>query len=133
MAAARSALPPPVVKNTGAKTHGRWSASGLRGDLQSIVSGRKDELYRETQAYLDEHGMAGYSIATHVETKLAVHMRKTGLTEVTVTINNTPCAGELSCDTLLPRVLPAGARLTVYGTTEDGHNTVQVYTGRVQQ
>jgi hypothetical protein len=131
--AARAQLPPPVVKGTGAKTHGRWTSPDAPGDLQPIVSGRKDDLYAQTDRYLAEKGMERYSIASHVETKLAVHMATTGMTSATVTINHTPCEGDLSCDTLLPQVLPEGATLTVYGTTADGGHTVKTYTGRKQK
>jgi hypothetical protein len=131
--AARAQLPPPVVKGTGAKTHGRWTSPDAPGDLQPIVSGRKDDLYGQTDRYLAEKGMERYSIASHVETKLAVHMATTGMTSATVTINHTPCEGDLSCDTLLPQVLPEGATLTVYGTKADGGHTVKTYTGRKQK
>jgi nucleic acid/nucleotide deaminase of polymorphic system toxin len=127
--AARSDLPPPVVKNAGYKTHGRWSA-GDSTDVAPIVSGKRDDMYATTQAHLATLGMGEYAIASHVETKLAVHMATTGLTNVTVTINNTPCPGPLGCDTLLPAVLPEGSKLTVYGTNEDGTPTVNTYTGR---
>jgi hypothetical protein len=127
---ARAQLPPPVVKGTGAKTHGRWSSPDAPSDLQPIVSGRKDDLYEQTDRYLAENGMERYSIASHVETKLAVHMATTGMMNATVTINHTPCEGDLGCDTLLPQVLPEGATLTVYGTKADGGHTVKTYTGR---
>jgi hypothetical protein len=131
--AARAQLPPPVVKGTGSKTHGRWTSPDAPGNLQPIVSGRKDDLYEQTDRYLAQNGMERYSIASHVETKLAVHMATTGLTSATVTINHTPCEGDLGCDTLLPQVLPEGATLTVYGTTADGGHTVKTYTGRKQK
>lgn len=127
--AARAQLPPPVVKNSGFKTHGQWSADGA-DDAAAIVSGKKDDMYAATAAHLATLGMGNLAIASHVETKLAVHMATAGLTNVTVTINNTPCAGPLGCDTMLPVVLPDGATLTVYGTNEDGTPAVNTYTGR---
>ncbi|GAA4527567.1 DddA-like double-stranded DNA deaminase toxin [Amycolatopsis samaneae] len=131
--AARAHLPPPVAKNTGQKTHGRWTSAGRESEPAPIVSGRKDDYYQDTERYLASIGMSHYAIAAHVETKLAVHMARTGLDDVTVTINNLPCPGPMGCDTLLPAVLPPGAKLTVYGTTEDGASTVDTYIGKARE
>ncbi|WET81638.1 SCP1.201-like deaminase [Amycolatopsis sp. QT-25] len=128
--AARRELPPPVVRNSGAKTHGRWTTSGEPDRLEPIISGTQDDMYDETVRYLEKLGLQRYAIASHVETKLAVYMARTGLRDVTVTINHVPCRGPLGCDTLLPTILPEGARLTVYGTAKDGTPTVNTYTGR---
>lgn len=81
--AARAELPPPVVANAGKKTHGRWTTGDQAADAVPIVSGRKDDMYQVTQAHLASVGMGHYAIASHVETKLAVHMAQTGLTDVT--------------------------------------------------
>lgn len=126
----RDELPPPVVKNSGAKTHGRWATDDNDAAFAPIKSGMKDDMYKQTAAHLESIGMGQYAIASHVEPKLAVHMAQTGLTNVVVTINNTPCPGPLGCDTLLPAVLPPDATLTVHGTAEDGTPTTNIYRGR---
>jgi len=128
--AARAQLPPPVVKGTRTKTHGQWSSADAPADRNSIASGTRDDLYQATQQYLQENGMGQTVIGSHVETKVAVHMRQEGIQDVTVVINHQPCEGPLGCDTLLPRVLPEGSTLTVYGTAQDGTHTKHTYTGR---
>jgi len=130
VAAARAELPPPVVKGTRTKTHGQWSSADAPADRQPITSGTRDDLYADTQRYLQANGMGQTVIGSHVETKVAVHMRQEGIRDVTVVINHQPCEGPLGCDTLLPRVLPEGSTLTVYGTAQDGTHTKHTYTGR---
>ncbi|WP_370942572.1 DddA-like double-stranded DNA deaminase toxin [Amycolatopsis sp. cg5] len=94
----RAELPPPVIKNSGAKTHGRWAADDDSAEFAPIKSGMKDDMYKQTAAHLESIGMGQYAIASHVEPKLAVHMAQTGLTNVVVTINNTPCLRhEVAC------------------------------------
>ncbi len=126
--AARASLPPPVVKGTRTRTHGSWFSAGE--PPSSITSGTADGLYANTQAYLEEHGMGRTVIGSHVETKLAVHMRQEDLRDVTVALNHRPCEGRFGCDTLLPQVLPEGATLTVYGVEQDGTPTKHTYIGR---
>lgn len=128
--AARAQLPPPVVKGTRTRTHGQWSSTDAPADRKPITSGTRDDLYEPTQRYLQEHGMGQTVIGSHVETKVAVHMRQEDIQDVTVVINHQPCEGPLGCDTLLPRVLPEGSTLTVYGTAQDGTHTKHTYTGR---
>jgi hypothetical protein len=130
VAAARTELPPPVVKGTRTRTHGQWSSSDAPADRRSIASGTRDDFYADTQRYLQENGMGQTVIGSHVETKIAVHMRQEGIRDVTVVTNHQPCEGPLGCDTLLPRVLPEGSTLTVYGTTQDGRHTKHTYIGR---
>ncbi len=130
VAAARAELPPPVVKGTRTRTYGEWSSNDAPGDRQSITSGTRDDFYADTQRYLQENGMGQTVIGSHVETKIAVHMRHEGIRDVTVVINHQPCEGPLGCDTLLPRVLPEGSTLTVYGTAQDGTHTKHTYRGR---
>lgn len=126
--AARAQLPPPVVKGTRTRTHGRIVGGGQPS--KPITSGTRDDLYQDTQRYLQENGMGQTVIGSHVETKVAVHMRREGAQDATVVINHQPCDGPLGCDTLLPRVLPEGSTLTVYGTAQDGTHTKHTYTGR---
>jgi hypothetical protein len=130
VAAARAELPPPVVKGTRTRTHGQWSSSDAPADRKPITSGTRDDFYADTQRYLQQNGMGQTVIGSHVETKVAVYMRQEGIRDVTVVINHQPCEGPLGCDTLLPRVLPEGSTLTVYGTAQDGTHTKHTYRGR---
>jgi hypothetical protein len=114
----RGQLPPPV-RERGQKTHGRWFAPGV-GD-QEIVSG--EGAAADTAAeFLESLNMPRRGvpfIASHVETKLAVHMRNTGIRHATVLINNLPCPGLFGCEALIGMILPAGSTLTIYGS--DGY------------
>lgn len=65
-------------------------------------------------------------IKSHVEAHAAAVMRRDGLDEATLAINRTPCPGRTGCDAMLPRMLPPGAQLHVYGP--DGVR--KTYTGR---
>ncbi|MFC9249982.1 DddA-like double-stranded DNA deaminase toxin [Amycolatopsis thailandensis] len=140
VAAARASLPPPVQPNTGQKTHGRWFATGSRDPGRPIVSGTggpdpddpDDVTHQQAQEHLTALGYRKLAIAAHVETKLAVRMARTGLDDVTVTINHVPCPGPLGCDKVLPSVLPAGSTLTVYGVTADGTPKTYRYQGKAR-
>ncbi|WP_409496074.1 DddA-like double-stranded DNA deaminase toxin [Amycolatopsis sp. cmx-11-12] len=140
VAAARASLPPPVQPNTGQKTHGRWFATGSKDSGRPIVSGTgapdpddpDDVTHQQAQEHLTALGYRKLAIAAHVETKLAVRMARTGLDDVTVTINHVPCAGPLGCDKVLPNVLPAGSTLTVYGVTADGTPKTYRYQGKAR-
>ncbi|MDU0288512.1 DddA-like double-stranded DNA deaminase toxin [Saccharothrix longispora] len=123
----RRELPPTVVPNTGHKTHGRWI--GPDGTAQPIISGR-DEHAKAADARLKGMGIPGPAAKTaDVEIKLAARMVEEGIRHVTVIINNIPCVGRFGCDTLVPILLPAGATLTVHGTTEKGERFRKRYTG----
>ncbi|GAA4604363.1 hypothetical protein GCM10023195_14820 [Actinoallomurus liliacearum] len=53
---------------------------------------------------------------THVEIKLAAYMRENGIRSTTLVVNHIPCDdGPLSCDRLIPQILPAGSTMTVHG------------------
>ncbi|MCE7000028.1 hypothetical protein LZG04_35215 [Saccharothrix sp. S26] len=123
----RRELPPPVVGNTGQKTHGRWI--GPNGTAEPIVSGR-DEHAKAADARLKYMGLPGPSAKTgDVEIKLATRMVEEGIQHATVVINNVPCVGRFGCDTLVPILLPEGATLTVHGTNEKGERFRKRYTG----
>ncbi|KJK44800.1 hypothetical protein UK23_28240 [Lentzea aerocolonigenes] len=114
----RAELPPPVVRGSGQKTHGRWIAPD--GSARSLVSGR-DDLSSKVNEALKSQGCPQLPAraADDVELKLAALMRETGETDsrmrhVTLVINNRPCKGDLSCDELLPVILPEGYSLTVH-------------------
>ncbi len=59
------------------------------------------------------------NIKSHVESHVAVIMRKEGIAEATLYINKTPCLTihprSLGCHDALPHMLPEGARLRVLG------------------
>jgi hypothetical protein len=42
-------------------------------------------------------------------------MRTMDIREATLYVNQEPCGGRLGCDRTLPKILPAGSRLTVFG------------------
>lgn len=112
--ALRRELPPPVARGRGQKTHGRWFAPG--GKTAELASGW-DELTTRVNVVLTGLGCPRVPpmSSAHVEVKLAMHMRDNGIREATVVINHRPCRGEMSCDTLVPVLLPEGYCLTVYG------------------
>lgn len=86
------------------------------GTEHAIVSGRDDD----SAAVGDLLKARGFAARTeplavsHAEQKLAAHMVRDKITHATLVINNRPCRGPLSCDTLLPILLPAGYSLTVH-------------------
>ncbi|GLY52827.1 DddA-like double-stranded DNA deaminase toxin [Lentzea sp. NBRC 102530] len=112
----RSQLPAPVQSGSGQKTHGRWFTS-VGEEARSVVSGEDADsavvwrVLQETQ--FPEKGPP--ITITHVETKLAVRMRRENVRHATVVINYTPCRMKWGCDNLLPVLLPTGCTLTVYG------------------
>ncbi|MFB9904246.1 DddA-like double-stranded DNA deaminase toxin [Allokutzneria oryzae] len=119
---ARTELPPTVVPRSRTKTHGRWTDGGV---VHALVSGR-DDTAALADRLLAERGMPGRSTRTaDAELKVAAIMANGGPRHVTVAINNTPCRGPYSCDTLAPILLPTGATLTVIGA--DGFR--KTYTG----
>lgn len=61
-------------------------------------------------------------IADHVEGHVSARMRREDIPTGTLYINREPCAGQAGCDALLPRLLPPGATLAVYGP--DGFSKV---------
>ncbi len=65
----------------------------------------------------------------HVESKVAAIIRREGTNEAELVINNIPCgntrevsaaANPYSCERILPAILPAGTRLTVWVTPDSG-------------
>lgn len=125
----RRDLPPRVQSRAGQKTHGRWFSSTAPGKVGAIVSG-EDGWADEAVAQLDRLGLRTVPVAaTDVETKLAAHMAKEGITSATVVINHRPCKGEYGCDSLVPILLPEGSSLTVHGITRQGTIMRTTYTG----
>ncbi|WP_052396027.1 DddA-like double-stranded DNA deaminase toxin [Kutzneria sp. 744] len=114
----RDELPPPVVRGSGQKTHGRWVTPD--GTAQPLISGR-DELTEQVNDVLRRMGCPTLPVvaSADVELKLATLMREQGRTNpdmrhLTVVINHRPCRGRLGCEGLLPAVLPEGYTLTVH-------------------
>lgn len=123
----RGELPPPILDQLGPKTHGRWI--GPDGKVRPIMSGR-DEMSTAADARMRQLGMTRPITKTSdVEIKLVMEMLANGIEHATVVINHEPCKGRLSCDTLVPILLPEGATLTVYGTTRQGMAFRKRYTG----
>jgi hypothetical protein len=67
------------------------------------------------------------AVISHVESHVAARMRRQGLTEGEVVLNNITCGNRgfdtdwpMTCDRLLPSILPAGARLAVWATPDGG-------------
>lgn len=98
------------------RTRGVWVAAD--GNEHELISG-VDDYTADTERFMDEHGIAiapgDITLGSHVEVKFAMFMRKRGLTDEIITINNWPCPGPYGCDENLFRFLPDGARLTVFG------------------
>lgn len=59
-------------------------------------------------------GMNGNNLS-HVEAHTAAEMRLRGIEEATLYINRVPCPGRNGCENLLPRMVPPGGKLTIYG------------------
>jgi hypothetical protein len=98
------------------KTRGLWRDPD--GHEQPLLSGfdeyreMADRLAVDKQLGDPPHALA---ISSHVEIKFALMMRERELTNETIVVNKRPCDGDLGCDQMLPRFLPAGGSLTVYG------------------
>ena len=107
---------PPFRK--GEKTLGRfYGPDGRAVDLRSGVPGPAKTMPK---------GTSGFDIVTrtHVEGHAAAIIRQQGLREATVVINNPKIC--VSCEKLLPRMLPSGSRLRVI--LPDGSS--RVFVGR---
>jgi SCP1.201-like deaminase len=120
-------LPPPVVSNTGAKTHGLWVDE--HGTAHKIVSG-KDADADLAWSILRNRGIpvpAEPTTTSDVEQKLAARMVREGRKHLDVTLNNRPCRGVFGCDVLVPVILPEGYSLTVHAP-----NYKKTFTGGAQ-
>jgi hypothetical protein len=99
------------------KTRGKWAdPDGTEHDLISGV----DEYTGDAERLIVEKDLdiapGDVTLGSHVEVKFAMFMRRRGLTDETIVINNNqPCEGPYSCDENLEKFLPDGAKLTVYG------------------
>lgn len=123
--ALRALLPPPVQPGTGQRTHGRWFANGS-DHVSEIVSGHEPESTEAWTLLQDtDFPEPGAPITvTHVETKVAVRMRRENIRHATVVLNHRPCRDRYGCDTVVPVLLPEGSTLTVHAP-----NYRKTYTG----
>ncbi|MGZ0147118.1 DddA-like double-stranded DNA deaminase toxin [Kribbella sp. WER1] len=98
------------------KTRGTWHDDSGRN--HPLVSGQHEEDYQAAQRHAERLGLVTppylLSTAADVELKFAMRMRREGITNARIVLNQKPCKGELSCHTLLKRFLAPGSRLTVY-------------------
>lgn len=98
------------------RTRGIWTDPA--GNEHDLVSG-VDEDTEEAERFIIEEGLdiapGDVTLGSHVEVKFAMRMRRLGLTDATIVINNRPCGGPYGCDENLEQFLPDGAKLTVYG------------------
>ncbi|MGH3716270.1 MAG: DddA-like double-stranded DNA deaminase toxin [Micromonosporaceae bacterium] len=99
------------------KTRGLWIDDN--GDEHPLISGTHEPEFRAAQQHAEQIGVVRrpYQLTTaaDVELKFAMRMRAAGISRANIVINNKPCTGEMSCDTLLPLFLPPNAELTVHG------------------
>ncbi|WP_322770698.1 DddA-like double-stranded DNA deaminase toxin, partial [Frankia sp. Cr1] len=99
----------PAYGENGSKTSGLLDlGSGAPEPLTSGYNGPSKLLPKPRP------GMNGNNVS-HVEAHAAAQMRLQNVTEGTLYINRVPCGGVTGCDTLLPRMVPKGSRLTIYG------------------
>lgn len=93
-----------------------------------VVDSGRDEDSGKVRELLESRGLAppALAIENDVESKLAARMIRDGVKDMTVVINQHVCVGPLSCDTLLPKMLPAGYTLRVY----EHDNTERLYRGQ---
>ncbi|MFI5729872.1 DddA-like double-stranded DNA deaminase toxin [Kribbella sp. NPDC051587] len=86
------------------------------GKQNDFVSGRGDFLERKALDLCSEKGWPPYDRTSHTEIKFAMHMRLKGIKRATLYLNNEPCITPgFNCPKLLPRFLPPGSELVVYG------------------
>lgn len=108
------------------KTRGFWV--GKSSPTPDLISGN-DEYQEEAKRLIAQLklGPAPHNlvIASHVEIKFAMLMRKRGLTNESIVINNAPCPFPHGCQRYLADILPAGSKLTIHWPTGK-----QTYTGR---
>jgi hypothetical protein len=87
-----------------------------RGHERDFVSGRGDALEKSALDLCKEKNWSPYDRTSHTEIKVATHMRLNRLMHGTLYLNNEPCdLPGTNCRKLLPRFLPPGAQLVIYG------------------
>jgi hypothetical protein len=123
----------------GTATDAKWAAARLEsiadkkvttglaydqdGTEHTFTSGEQDDHYQRAVKVLQEAGVrlsrgGTYPSAAHVEVKVATSMRENDINEVVLVINHPGgvCSASqgLSCQEVLPLVLPPGVRLIVW-------------------
>jgi hypothetical protein len=122
----------------GTSAQGEWVRSN--GWAVRMHSGRGDEYFSAVEEFvaneLPPRQRRAKRLATHVEVKVAVAMRREALTDETVVIDRQVCGTRdydrddpLTCDRYLSRLLPPGARLHV--VEPDG--TIRTYEGETKR
>ncbi|HEY9472905.1 MAG TPA: DddA-like double-stranded DNA deaminase toxin, partial [Mycobacteriales bacterium] len=129
-AAARRLLDELPARSPRDKTRGLWVDD--HGTKHPLISGQHEPWYHHANTHAVTIGLVPkgrfLSIASHVEVKFAMCMRARNITRATMVVNKIPCEREYGCHELLPRFLPEGAELTVYGPDGFRHT----YHGRGQ-
>lgn len=126
-AAATSFLPRPPGAN-------RPTAGSFLGRV--VTSGGRDKSIAADLRYDPLRGPP-VTFYHHVESKVAAQMRRDDIASADLVVDNTVCGSnrhdqehEWSCERILPAILPAGARLTVWVTRDGGQSWWQAtYTG----
>lgn len=100
----------------GGRTRGVGSWPGGTDDLASGRDSTHDQVVELLRRIRPLPGGAIPATAGDVELKFAMKMRIADIKVARLMINHKggPCPGPFGCDQLLPKVLPPGARLTVY-------------------
>lgn len=99
------------------------TAGALRGGQPGPMLQRLDAIRQVLQTV----GQRATTAKQHVESHTAARMRRQGLSEGVLVLNNVTCGNRgfdndwpATCDKLLPPILPAGSRLTVWATADSG-------------
>ncbi|MBW4718687.1 DddA-like double-stranded DNA deaminase toxin [Saccharothrix obliqua] len=129
-------LPRRVARgNEGEKTVGRVRVGAV--DQGVMTSGRDGTWTPAVDARMAQLGIATpLRLGRHVEMKVAHLLVDTPATHAEVVINHQTCGspgfvlGAAACYQVLPRYLPQGKVLTVYGTTANGEPFVRTYEGQ---
>lgn len=118
----------------GSQARGEWVRSD--GWSARLVSGPNDSYYEAAKEFartLPARDRAAQRLATHVEIKVAVAMRREDLTDETVVVDRQVCGTReydahqrVTCDKYLSTFLPPGACLRV--VQADG--TIKTYRGK---
>ncbi|GAA1601395.1 SCP1.201-like deaminase [Kribbella hippodromi] len=86
------------------------------GQEQGFVSGRGDALEKSALDLCKDKNWPPYDRTSHTEIKVATHMRLNNLKHGILYLNNEPCdLPGTNCRKLLPRFLPPGAQLVIFG------------------
>jgi SCP1.201-like deaminase len=109
----------------GGKTQGVFESAGREPlALKSGYDGPTAQLPKTGNPGMNNH------LRAHVEAQAAAEMRLNGIREAELYLNRIPClnpaSASNSCELMLERMLPEGAKLTVHGP----HGFVKTYVGR---